>query len=159
VTYADATVSPLVDQVSTDISAFKARKGKAIVYQGWADPVVNPQDTINYVEQVKTKQGTQAELDTFFRLFLVPGMGHCSGGSGTSNFGNQGGPSPVVSAERDVLMSLDRWVEQGVAPDQIVASRVVQGATVRTRPLCPYPKKAVYKGTGSTDDAASFTCG
>ena len=159
VAYADATVSPLVDQVSTDISAFKARKGKAIVYQGWADPVVNPQDTINYVEQVKTKQGTQAELDTFFRLFLVPGMGHCSGGSGTSNFGNQGGPSPVVSAERDVLMSLDRWVEQGVAPDQIVASRVVQGATVRTRPLCPYPKKAVYKGTGSTDDAASFTCG
>ena len=159
VAYADATVSPLVDQVSTDISAFKARKGKAIVYQGWADPVVNPQDTINYVEQVKTKQGTQAELDTFFRLFLVPGMGHCSGGSGTSNFGNQGGPSPVVSAERDVLISLDRWVEQGVAPDQIVASRVVQGATVRTRPLCPYPKKAVYKGTGSTDDAASFTCG
>jgi feruloyl esterase len=159
VTYADAVVSPLVDQVNPDIAAFKARNGKAIVYQGWADPVVNPQDTIAYVEQLKAKQGSQAEVDKFFRLFLVPGMGHCSGGSGTSNFGNQGGASPVVSADRDVLMALDRWVEQGTAPDQIVASRVVSGATVRTRPLCPYPKKAVYKGSGSTDDAANFTCG
>jgi feruloyl esterase len=64
----------------------------------------------------------------------------------------------VLSAERDVLMALDRWVEQGVAPDSIVASRVVGGNTVRTRLLCPYPRKAVYRGTGSTDEAASFTC-
>lgn len=159
VTYADAVVSPLVDQVNPDIAAFKARGGKAIVYQGWVDPVVNALDTIAYVEQVRTKQGSQAEMDKFFRLFLVPGMGHCSGGTGTANFGNQGGASPVLSADRDVLMALDRWVEQGTAPEQIVATRVVNGAAVRTRPLCAYPKKAVYKGTGSTDETASFSCG
>ncbi|HEX2011334.1 MAG TPA: tannase/feruloyl esterase family alpha/beta hydrolase [Roseateles sp.] len=158
VQFADAVVSPLVDQVNPDIAAFKARGGKAIVYQGWADPVVNAADTIAYYEQVRAKQGSQAGTDSFFRLFLVPGMGHCSGGSGTANFGNQGGASPVVSAERDVLMALDRWVEQGRAPDQIVATRMVGGAAVRTRPLCPYPQKAVYSGSGSSDDAANFSC-
>jgi feruloyl esterase len=158
VTYADAVVGPLVDQTNPDIAAFKARGGKAIVYQGWADPVVNATDTIAYVDAVKAKQGSQAEVDKFFRLFLVPGMGHCSGGTGTTNFGNQGGASPVVDADHDVLQALDRWVTSGAAPDRIVASRVVEGATVRTRPLCPHPKKAVYAGTGSTDDAASFNC-
>lgn len=158
VQYADAVVSPLVDQVNPDIAAFKARGGKAIVYQGWADPVVNAIDTIAYYEQVRAKQGSQAATDEFFRLFLVPGMGHCAGGSGTANFGNQGGASPVLSADRDVLMALDRWVEQGRAPEQIVATRMVAGAAVRTRPLCPYPKKAVYAGSGSSDDAANFSC-
>ncbi|KAF1046317.1 tannase/feruloyl esterase family alpha/beta hydrolase [Xylophilus sp.] len=155
---ADERVGPLVDQVNPDIAAFKARGGKAIVYQGWADPVVNAADTIGYYEQVRSRQGSQAATDDFFRLFLVPGMGHCSGGSGTANFGNQGGTSPVVSADRDVLMALDRWVEQGSAPERIVASRVEGGNAVRTRPLCPYPKKAVYSGSGSTDDAANFAC-
>jgi feruloyl esterase len=156
--FADAKVSPLVDQNNTDTSAFKSRGGKAIVYQGWQDPVVNPADTIAYYDKVKTAQGSQAEIDKFFRLFLVPGMGHCSGGSGATNFGNQGAPSPVVDASHDVLMALDAWVEKGTAPDSIVASRVVNNATARTRQLCAYPKKAVYKGSGSTDDAASFTC-
>lgn len=155
---ADERVSPLVDQVNPDISAFKGRGGKAIVYQGWADPVVNAADTIAYYEQVRSRQGSQAATDDFFRLFLVPGMGHCSGGSGASNFGNQGGPSPVVNADRDVLMALDRWVEQGTAPQRIVATRVESGNAVRTRPLCSYPKKAVYTGSGSTDDAANFVC-
>lgn len=158
VQFADALVSPLVDQVNPDIAAFKARGGKAIVYQGWADPVVNAADTIAYFEQVRSRQGSQAATDDFFRLFLVPGMGHCSGGSGAANFGNQGGASPVVSAERDVLQALDRWVEQGTAPDRIVATRMESGKAVRTRPLCPYPRKAVFSGAGSTDDAASFSC-
>lgn len=158
VTFTDAKVGALVDQTNPDIAAFKARGGKAIVYQGWADPVVNAADTIAYYEQVRARQGSQAETDAFFRLFMVPGMGHCSGGSGTAHFGNQGGPSPVLSAQRDVLMALDQWVDKGIAPDQIVASRVVAGSTVRTRPLCPYPKQAVYGGSGSTDDAASFSC-
>jgi feruloyl esterase len=156
--FADAKVSPLVDQNNADIAAFKARGAKAIVYQGWQDPVVNPIDTIAYVDRVKALQGSQAEVDSFFRLFLVPGMGHCSGGSGATNFGNQGGPSPTPSADHDVLMALDRWVETGAAPDRIVATRVVGGNAVRTRPLCPHPKKAVYGGTGSTDDAANFRC-
>lgn len=158
VTFTEAKLGPLVDQVSTDLSRFKARGAKAIVYQGWQDPVVNAIDTIAYVERVRAAQGSQAEVDRFLRLFVVPGMGHCAGGSGATNFGNQGAPSPVVDADHDLLKALDRWVEQGVAPERIVASRVVGGSTVRTRALCPYPKRAVYGGSGSTDDAANFSC-
>ncbi len=158
VAFADAKMNPLVDQNSVDLAAFKARGAKAIVYQGWVDPVVSSFDTIAYYERLRTAQGSQAETDGFFRLFMVPGMGHCGGGSGAANFGNQGGASPVVSPERDVLQALDRWVEQGTAPDRIVATRVVAGNAVRTRPLCPYPKRAVYSGSGSTDEAANFRC-
>jgi len=155
---ADETVGRLIDHVNPDISAFKARGGKAIVYHGWQDPVVNPIDTIAYFEKVKARQGSQAQIDAFFRLFLVPGMGHCSGGTGTTSFGNQNAPSPIVDAEHDLLSALDAWVEKGAAPDRIIASRVLNGTTVRTRPLCPYPSKAVYSGSGSTDSAASFVC-
>jgi feruloyl esterase len=158
VTFTEAKLGPLVDQTSADLSAFKARGGKAIVYQGWQDPVVNAVDTIAYVERVKTAQGSQAATDDFLRLFLVPGMGHCSGGAGATTFGNNGTAPPVVDADRDILSALDRWVSSGTAPDRIVASRVEGNATVRTRPLCAYPKKAVYKGSGSTDDAANFSC-
>ncbi len=156
--YADAKVSPLVDQTSTDLAAFKAAGGKAIVFQGWQDAVVNPIDTIAYYERLRTAQGTQLAADDFFRLFLVPGMGHCSGGAGATVFGNSGAQAPNASAANDLLMALDRWVEQGAAPDSIVAARVAGGAATRTRPLCAYPKKAAYKGSGSTDDAANFIC-
>lgn len=156
--FADAKIGPRVDQTNADIAAFKARGAKAIVYQGWQDPVVNAIDTIAYYDRVKALQGSQAEADSFFRLFMVPGMGHCSGGAGATNFGNQGGPSPTPSADHDVLMALDRWVENGIAPDRLIATRVVGGAAVRTRPLCTHPKQAVYSGSGSSDDAANFTC-
>jgi len=154
---ADGQVGRLVDQTSADLDRFKARGGKAIVYHGWQDPVVNALDTIAYYERVRDRQQSAA-IDSFFRLFLVPGMGHCSGGTGTTNFGNQTAASPVVDADHDLLSALDAWVERGKAPDRLIASRVVNGATVRTRPLCPYPKRAVYSGKGSTDDAASFVC-
>ena len=75
---------------------------------------------------------------------MVPGMAHCTGGEGTSTF--------------DMLGALDEWVEHGKAPDRIPASRVTNGTVVRTRPLCPYPQVAAYKGSGSTDDAANFVC-
>lgn len=158
VSFTEAKLGPLVDQTSVDLAAFKARGGKAIVYQGWQDPVVNALDTIAYVDRLRAAQGSQAAVDGFFRLFLVPGMGHCSGGSGTGHFGNAGAPSPVVDPDRDLLMALDRWVGAGTAPDRIVASRVSGGNVLRTRPLCPYPQTAVYAGSGSTDDAANFSC-
>jgi feruloyl esterase len=141
---ADAKVGRLIDQVNPDLSAFKARGGKAIVYQGWQDPVVNALDTIAYYERVRARQDSQQEIDRFFRLFMVPGMGHCSGGPGATTF--------------DAVAALDAWVEQGVPPARIIASRMVDGATVRTRPLCPYPRKAVYRGSGSPDDVANFSC-
>jgi feruloyl esterase len=141
---ADEKIGRLVDQRKSDLGDFKRRGGKAIVYQGWQDPVVNAIDTIAYYEQVRSKQGSQQETDRFFRLFLVPGMGHCFGGTGTTAF--------------DPLAALDAWVDRGIAPDRITASRVVDGATIRTRPLCPYPMKAVYLGSGSSDEAANFVC-
>jgi len=157
-THADAKVGAMIDQVNPDITAFRQRGGKAIVYQGWQDPVVNAIDTIAYYEKVRGRMRSQRETDKFFRLFLVPGMGHCAGGPGAANFGNQNAPPPRIDAQHDLLSALDAWIEHRTAPDRIIASRVVDGSTVRTRPLCAYPRKAVYTGTGSTDDAANFVC-
>ena len=120
---ADRVVGPLVDQVNPDLGAFKARGGKLIAYNGWNDPVVNALDTIAYYEKVRARQGSQAATDQFFRLFLVPGMGHCGGGNGTSSF--------------DLVAALDAWVERGVAPDAVPASRVAGGVVTRTDPCAP----------------------
>lgn len=155
---ADARLGRMVDQVDADLAAFQRRGGKAIVYHGWQDPVANPLDTIAYYERVRAKQGSQRKTDEFFRLFLVPGMGHCSGGTGATSFGNQNAPAPVADAAHDLLSALDAWVERGVAPRRLIASRVEDGKTVRTRPLCPYPQRALHAGRGSTDSADSFVC-
>lgn len=141
---ADRVLGARVDQVSTDLSAFKRRGGRLIVYNGWNDPVVNALDTIRYYEQVRQRQGGQAATDEFMRLFLVPGMGHCGGGTGTASF--------------DMIDALDAWVDRGVAPNAVVAARQAGGTVNRTRPLCPYPQVARYVGAGSIDDASSFRC-
>ena len=155
---ADAKVGAAIDHTTADLAAFRRRGGKAIVYQGWADPVVSALDAIAYYERVRTAQGSQSATDSFFRLFMVPGMGHCAGGTGPNTFGNQGGEAPVCDAEHYLIEALDAWVERGTAPDRIIASRVENGAVTRTRPLCPYPHRARYAGSGNPDDAASFTC-
>jgi len=104
---------------------------------------------------------TQGAVDDFYRLFMVPGMGHCGGGIGPNVFGNG---NTVAGAkndpERDLLTALDRWVEKGVAPDQFIGTGKVVGdpAKVLTRPLCAFPTVARYKGSGDVNDAASFTC-
>lgn len=153
-----AKTGPMVDHVNPDISAFKARGGKLIAFQGWADPVVSGVDTIAYYDKVRALQGSQAATDSFFRLFMAPGMDHCRGGPGANVFGNAGVAAPEPSAQNDLLMALDRWVEQDTAPERLIAARVTNGVVTQTRPLCAYPKTAVYNGSGSTDDAASFVC-
>src|SRR6185295_6307074 len=90
------------------------------------------------------RAGADARAKEFLRLFMVPGMLHCSGGPGPDRF--------------DMLSALEQWVEHGVAPDTVPASHLKNGVVDRTRPLCAYPKVAVYKGSGSTDDAANFSC-
>ena len=88
--------------------------------------------------------GGAAKVSGSYRLFMVPGMAHCRGGDGTDRF--------------DAISALERWVEEGKAPDSIAAARYAGDKVERTRPLCPYPQVAVYKGSGSTDNAANFSC-
>ncbi len=129
-----------------DLSAFRDRGGKAILWHGWNDPLIYPQGTVDYYERVQRAMGDQEKTSAFARLFMAPGVGHCFGGPG---------PQPT-----GLLEALIRWVEDGNAPDVLLAvRRDAAGNTVRTRPLCPYPLVVRYKGSGSTDDAASFECG
>ncbi|HUE04612.1 MAG TPA: tannase/feruloyl esterase family alpha/beta hydrolase [Bryobacteraceae bacterium] len=143
-----------------DLSRFRARGGKLILYHGWSDAAIAPQNTIDYYNSVAAGMGTE-ETSSFVRLFMVPGMQHCGGGSGTSSFGQYPGFSG--DPDRDMDAALERWVEKGVAPVRIVAAkRKVDfdptSAVSRTRPLCAYPLVAHYQGSGSTDDAANFVC-
>lgn len=157
-TLAESKLGKLVDHTNPDINRFKNRGGKAIVFHGWNDAVVNALDTIEYYENVREAQGGQEQTDTFFRLFMVPGMAHCSGGTGPTVFGNAGVAAPNPDANNDLLMALDRWVEEGVAPEKIIASQAGDESTKKTQRLCPYPKKARYDGKGEIGQAESFVC-
>ncbi|HEY5757227.1 MAG TPA: tannase/feruloyl esterase family alpha/beta hydrolase [Steroidobacter sp.] len=140
----------------TDLTPFASRNSRLILYHGWDDSGPSPYNSINYYQAVQRKVGEQ-KADGFFRLFMVPGMYHCRGGPGPNSFGNAGDP-PVLDAQHDVLMALEQWVERGAAPERIIASNVKAGRVERSRPLCPYPKVARYKGAGSIDEAENFSC-
>jgi feruloyl esterase len=154
VAFADAKMAAVINSTDPDLSDFNALGGKLIMYHGWNDPLVNPRNSINYYKSVvanlhhhkqdfnEKAPGPAREAESFVRLFMVPGMDHCLLGSGPNVF--------------DTLIPLERWVEQGQAPDRIIAT----GGRVptRTRPLCPYPQVARYTGRGSIDDAANFNC-
>ena len=137
-------LSPLLDDADPDLSAFRKRGGKLLLYTGWADPLIPAADTLHYYEGMQKKMGGAQVTADFARLFMVPGMGHCAGGNAPTRF--------------DALAALEPWVEQQVAPDTMIAAQIVQGATRRTRPLCVYPQVAKWNGTGSPDEAASFSC-
>jgi feruloyl esterase len=141
---AEKTISGVMNSVDPNLQPLFAHGGKLLQYHGWADPGIPPGSSVNYYKSVLEAMRGKAKVNDSYRLFMVPGMGHCGGGDGTSTF--------------DMVSALDQWVVQGKAPDQIMASKVVSGAVVRTRPLCPYPQVANYKGSGSTDDAANFSC-
>lgn len=137
-----APTARLMDATDPDLSRFQARGGKIIMYFGWADPALTPFMGVDYYEKVEEQMG--AGTPNFFRLFMVPGMFHCRGGVGPSTF--------------DAFTPLVQWVEKGTAPDHLIGARVADDKVVRTRPLCPYPQVAKYKGSGSIDDAANFAC-
>jgi pimeloyl-ACP methyl ester carboxylesterase len=132
-----------VNADSTDVDAFTKRGGKLLMYHGMADAIFSAYDTANYIEQLKSRYGARA--DEFSRLYLIPGLAHCGGGPATDRF--------------DMVSALVDWVEQGKAPDTLLATA---SATTpwpnRTRPLCVYPKRPVYNGSGNLEDAASFSC-
>lgn len=148
-------VGPVIATDDPDLSAFKARGGKLILYHGWSDNLIMPQGTVMYYDRVKQ---AVAGADEFSRLYMVPGMGHCAGGTGVNEFGQRSSGAVPAEPQTDAFRALMAWSEKGVAPDTITAARIEDGSVVRTRPLCPYPKLARYSGTGSTDDAASFSC-
>jgi feruloyl esterase len=141
-----------VDQYGTvfgtdnpDLTAFRDRGGKAIVWHGWADQLISAEGTIDYYTRVQQQMGGAKKTSEFIRLFMAPGVAHCGGGSG-----------PAPAGQLDALLA---WVESGKAPETLLATRRDQGGAVtRSRPVCAYPLVPKYKGSGSTDDAANFTC-
>ena len=143
VALADEKFAKILNAVDPDLGAFKKRGGKLIMYHGWNDQLIQPQNSIDYFTSVQKKMGT-GDTDDFARLFMAPGMTHCAGGAGPSSF--------------DAVTALEQWVEKGVKPAQLVASHMSGGVVDRTRPLCPYPQVASYVGTGSIDEAANFVC-
>ena len=136
-----ASKDVVFDATDPDMSRFTGRGGKLILYQGWAEPGIPPGNLVRYYDHVSRK--TKGAKDSV-RVFMVPGMGHCGGGNGTSTF--------------DMVPALDAWAERGQAPARINASRVRDGKVDRTRPLCAWPQVARYSGSGSIDDEANFVC-
>jgi feruloyl esterase len=142
---ADQRLDTIVNAIDPNLKSFQAHGGKIVLYHGWADPAIAPGNTINYYNSVMATMGGKQETQEFLRLFMAPGMGHCQGGAGPNTF--------------DSLGALEQWREHNTPPAKIIASHSTNGAIDTTRPLCLYPQAAIYKGTGSTSDAANFVCG
>ncbi len=144
---ADTKLRAVLNSTDPDIGSFKGAGGKLILYAGWNDQNIAPRNVINYYDSVVAMQGGVPPTQTFVRLFMSPGMGHCRGGDG-------GAPAPA-----DLLAAISNWVEKGQAPESILTSHAgADGKVDLTRPICVYPKVETYKGSGDVKDAANFTC-
>ncbi len=153
---ADRKMAGYLNANDPDLTAFKRRGGKLILYHGWSDAAIAPTATVNYYQRVVADMGA-AQTREFVRLFMVPGMEHCNGGEGPDDFG-QAGPG-TGDAQHSIDTALEQWVVSGAAPEVVIAAKHGSDQTViRTRPLCAYPSFAQYKGTGSTDVGANFIC-
>ena len=133
-----------VDELNPDLTAFEKHGGKLLLYHGWADQQVAPGSSVEFYKAVLDSSGSPEQTSNWIRLFMAPGMAHCSGGEGPDTF--------------DKISAMEQWVEQGKTPEQIIAAHKTAGKIDRTRPLCPYPQVAHYNGTGSIDEASNFSC-
>ncbi len=133
-----------VNALDPNLKPFIDGGGKLIQYHGWSDPQISPFNSTQYYSRVVEAVGGSVDVQRSYRLFMAPGMAHCGGGEGPNSF--------------DMVAALEQWVEHGYPPDRIVASHAVNGTVSRTRPLCAFPQIAVYNGSGSIDDASSFSC-
>jgi feruloyl esterase len=144
VALADSLDNGEMNAIDPNLKAFVGRGGKLLLYHGWNDQLIAPGNSINYYTSVVSALGGEDKTRDSVRLFMMPGVTHCAGGDGPSNF--------------DQLGVMEQWMEQKTTPERIVASHTAAGAVDRTRPLCPYPQVAVYSGTGDTNKADSFSC-
>jgi feruloyl esterase len=154
-------MSATFDANNPDLRRYAARRGKLIMFMGWADPVGAPAEAINYYDAVRART---PGASSFLRLYMVPGMAHCAGGPGATNFSSATRDSmpPVHDAAHDMAIALQEWVENGKAPHALIATHYAEGeGAVRKiafqRPVCVYPQVARYRG-GPTTAAASFAC-
>lgn len=137
-----ALYDPVAPYESPNLDAFRERGGKLMLYHGWADPTVSPIGTLDYYAKVTDRDGGIEQVQSWFRLFMVPGMYHCRGGNAPNSF--------------DMLDAIVAWVEDGEAPERIIASQIEDGEVIRTRPLFPYPAVARHTGNGDVNDAANW---
>jgi len=141
---ADEADRDTINALDANLKLFFDSGGKLIQYHGWSDPQISPANSVQYYTRVTQALGGASRVHDSYRLFMAPGMGHCGGGEGPNSF--------------DMVTALEQWVEHGRAPDRIPASHSTGGKVDRTRPLCPYPQTAAYKGAGSIDAAENFEC-
>ena len=146
VALADKLDNGVISATDSNLKEFFAEGGKMLLYHGWNDGAIAPQNTVNYYNSVVAAMGGPDKVQDSMRLFMAPGMDHCYGGDGPFDI--------------DTVAALEQWVEKGKAPDRIAAAHLPKDSAKpdRTRPLCPYPQVAKYKGSGSTDDASNFVC-
>jgi feruloyl esterase len=146
-----AALKLIYDRLAADIpddpskyGAFFSRGGKLLMYHGYDDLIISPYSSIWFYEDLAEKNGGYEKLEGNARLFMVPGMLHCNGGSGPNAF--------------DTLSALEKWVEKGVPPDAITATHSTSDVVDRSMPLCKFPEQAHYKGSGDVNDAANWSC-
>lgn len=152
-----STLAEVYDE-SPNLDAFRARGGRFILFQGWADPVITPLADLDFYNRVVARYG-QAATDEFLRFFMLPGMGHCGGGVGFSHIGAATGKPLQDDASHDMVRALDVWVREGKAPTMFVGAHENENKKITaTRPICRYPLEARYSGHGDTRDAANYTC-
>jgi feruloyl esterase len=162
--YADMKIGIMGNSIDADLSAARKRGAKFIQYHGWNDQTLQPEYSPQYYEAVIAETGSLKKTQDFYRLFMVPGMTHCYFGPGATSFGGVGQQLPPVrDAAHDIQKALELWVEHGIAPDRIIATKYANDAAATRqillqRPLCAYPLVPQYNGAGDTNSADNFSC-
>jgi hypothetical protein len=155
---ADQKLAQVLNATDANLKPFSKHGGKLILFHGWCDAALPPRNTIEYYEAVRAKMGVK-QADAFVRLYMLPGVQHCGGGPGPNHYGDF---DQEPDATSNMLLALERWVESGAVPSNLTAVRYkgnrAASGIERTRPICPYPQVAKYKGSGSTDEAVNFEC-
>jgi feruloyl esterase len=163
---AEDKAAAALNATDPDLKPFRSAGGKLILYHGWEDPAIPAVNTVNYYESVVSTMGAST-ADSFVRLYMAPGVQHCAGGTGPDSFGQVGDWASADDPQHNVRLALEQWVEKGTPPPTIIATKNADDSKQQpeqppkprmTRPLCAYPESAKYKGTGDTNDAASFIC-